>query len=207
MRATEPLKHAAHLFPRRSAVVCGEESLSWAAVLERTRRFAGGLRRLGVGPGGRVAVLMTNCHRYVDAYFGTIWAGAVVVPLNYRLAPAELAYQLRRMEAEVLVLGESCRELHEQLASEPLPVRRLIYAGQSPPPGAIPLESVVAESDPVEDLSSGDRESCLVAFTGATTGLPKGVVVSHQYLAGNALRMIGHAFPFGDGEVSDWGRP
>lgn len=202
MRATDPLKHAVRLFPGRTAVVCGEESLTWAQVGERARRFAGGLKRLGVERGDRVAILMLNCHRYVDAYLGTIWAGAVIVPLNYRLAAVELAYQLRRAGVEVLVVSEACRELYEQLASEPHPVRCVIYAGEAPAPsGALSFESFVGESGPIDDLSGEDQEVCLIAYTGATTGLPKGVMVSHQYLAGNGLRMIGHAFEYADGEV------
>src|SRR5579864_3766106 len=88
------LRYAEQQFPQRTAVVCGEERFTYAQLAERTGKLAGALRKLGIQPGDRVAFLSTNCHRLLEAYYGVLEAGAVLLPLNIRLAPQELAFIL-----------------------------------------------------------------------------------------------------------------
>src|SRR5215470_6427669 len=81
------LRYAELQFPNKTAVVCKEERLSYAQFGDRAARLAGALRNAGVKPGERVAFLSLNCHRLLEAYFGVLDAGAILVPLNYRLSP------------------------------------------------------------------------------------------------------------------------
>ena len=74
----------------RPAVVCGERTFDHTTLADRCERVCGGVASLGLRPGDRVAVLAANCHRYVELYLGVPSAGLVLVPLNIRLAPAEL---------------------------------------------------------------------------------------------------------------------
>ena len=71
---------------------------------ERASRLAGALREAGVKAGDRVAFLSLNCHRLLEAYYGVLEAGAVLLPLNIRLAPQELAYILNDAGAKILFL-------------------------------------------------------------------------------------------------------
>src|ERR1700740_3552422 len=101
------LRYAEQQYPQRTAVVCGKERFTYAQFAERVSRLSGALRKTGVQAGDRVAFLSTNCHRLLEAYYGVIEAGAVLLPLNIRLAPQELAYILNDSGASVLFL-QSC---------------------------------------------------------------------------------------------------
>jgi fatty-acyl-CoA synthase len=76
------LRYAEQQYPSRAAVVCGRERFTYSQFAERAGRLAGALRIIGVRPGDRVAFLSTNCHRLLEAYFGVLEAGAVLLPLN-----------------------------------------------------------------------------------------------------------------------------
>ena len=95
----EPLAHARSCFPERIAVIDGGRSLTYAELAERCARLAGGLKALGVQRGDRVTLLAANGHRYLEAYFGLPAAGMVLVPLNTRLAPTELAHIVQHSAA------------------------------------------------------------------------------------------------------------
>ena len=99
------LRYAEQQFPNKLAMVCGDVRLTYAQVAERVRRLAGGLHELDVVSGDRVAFLSTNCHRLIEAYYGVLEAGAILLPLNIRLAPHELAFILRDAGVKVCLWG------------------------------------------------------------------------------------------------------
>src|SRR6202023_658085 len=85
------LRYAEQQYPGKTAIVCGDQRFTYAQFAERASRLAGVLRQTDVQPGDRVAFLSLNCHRLLEAYYGVLQAGAVLLPLNFRLAPLELA--------------------------------------------------------------------------------------------------------------------
>ena len=85
------------------AVVCGDLVVDHGTLAERCERAVGALRGLGLQRGDRIAVLAANCHRYVEPYFGVPSAGMVLVPLNTRLAAAELVGIVRAARPALLV--------------------------------------------------------------------------------------------------------
>ncbi|MGZ4674407.1 MAG: AMP-binding protein, partial [Ilumatobacteraceae bacterium] len=107
----DPLAHARTCFAERIAVIDGERSITYDELAERCARLAAGLSALGVGRGDRVALLAANGHRYLEAYFGLPAAGMVLVPLNTRLAPTELAHIVRHSGARVLITDRSADAL------------------------------------------------------------------------------------------------
>ena len=94
MHLAQGLNRAATINPRGTATVFGDRRRSWAEVADRVARLAGGLTRLGVARGDRVAVLALNGDRYFEALFAVPAAGAALVPINTRLAPPEIAHIL-----------------------------------------------------------------------------------------------------------------
>jgi long-chain acyl-CoA synthetase len=107
----ELLRSTVERYPDRTAIVeLGGPSATYAEIWARARRVAGGLRSAGVGTGDRVAVQLGNGLDWVLSFWGAHLAGAVVVPLNTRLAPAE---------ADVIV--EDCAAAHVVRAGKPLP--------------------------------------------------------------------------------------
>src|SRR6201998_3116357 len=119
------LRYAEQQYPRRIAAVCNQDRFTYAKFAERTRRLAGALRQAGVQPGDRVAFLSTNCHRLLEAYYGVLEAGAVLLPLNIRLSPDELAFVLNDSGASVLFYQKRFVEVVESLRSRLSAVRGL----------------------------------------------------------------------------------
>src|SRR5271169_491969 len=107
------LRYAAQQYPRRTAVVCNDERYTYAQMAERVSRLAGALRQAGIQPGDRVAFLSTNCHRLLEAYYGVLEAGAVLLPLNIRLTASELGYILNDAGATILFVEKQFLPLVE----------------------------------------------------------------------------------------------
>src|SRR5437016_14551131 len=105
------LRYAQQQFPHKTAVVCGDQRSTYAQFAGRAARLAGALRNAGVQPGDRVAFLSLNCHRLLEAYYGVLEAGAVLLPLNIRLAPLELAYILNDAGATFVFLENQFFEM------------------------------------------------------------------------------------------------
>ncbi|MFM8354325.1 MAG: AMP-binding protein, partial [Gammaproteobacteria bacterium] len=94
MRLTQGIHRAVQLHAARPALVGEGVHRSWAEFADRVARLAGVLQSQGVLPGDRVAILAQNTPAHVEAYFGTLWAGAVMVPVNTRWALPEKVHCL-----------------------------------------------------------------------------------------------------------------
>jgi long-chain acyl-CoA synthetase len=185
------LRRAARNFADNQAVIDGETRLTWREVDRRVRRLASELRGLGVQPGERVAILMLNGFRYLELYYAIPRIGALVVPLNYRLAEPELAAILADSGASTLVVDDSFAPTGQRLAdAQPL---RLIHASSSASPvGMQSYEALIEGAGETEpDWGRPIDEDALVGlyYTGGTTGRAKGVMLSHKNLAANALHV------------------
>src|SRR5450432_829391 len=112
------LRHAEQQYPQRTAVVCNQDRFTYAQFADRARRLAGALRQNAVQPGDRVAFLSTNCHRLLEAYYGVLEAGAVLLPLNIRLSSDELAYILNDSGAKILFIEKSFLPVVESFRSK-----------------------------------------------------------------------------------------
>src|SRR5208283_2171977 len=100
------LRYAEEQFPGKTAVVCQDLRFTYAEFGDRVGRMAGALRSAGLKAGDRVAFLSLNCHRLLEAYYGVLEAGCILLPLNHRLAAPELAYILNDSGAAVLFLEQ-----------------------------------------------------------------------------------------------------
>ena len=98
------LRYAREQFPEKVGVVCGEQRFTYAQFAERAARLAGALIAAGAKPGDRIAFLSTNCHRLLEAYYGVLEAGCVLVPLNIRLGAQELSFVLNDAGARFLFI-------------------------------------------------------------------------------------------------------
>lgn len=188
MQLTQGIHRSARINPEGLATIDGPRRRTWAEVADHVARYAGWLRAMGIAPNDRVAVLAQNGDHYFDSYFAIFWAGAVIVPLNTRLTPAELRFQLEDVGAAMLLVGDGFETQAEALARDlpNLPIERFDEAG-----GALRLR--IAACDPIADQGRGDADLAGVFYTGGTTGLPKGVMLTHRNLvsvANNLIMMI-----------------
>jgi len=186
------LRYAEQQYPQRTAVVCGKERFTYAQFAERVGRLAGALRESGARPGDRVAFLSTNCHRLLEAYYGVVEAGAVLLPLNIRLAPQELAYILNDSGACVLFLESQFLELVESFRSKLTTVKTFYSLDRAPQDGWISaqnFEALLSSAPPYRaDIMQVDENSLAELFyTSGTSAEPKGVMLTHRNIYLHAL--------------------
>ena len=183
----EFLERTAWVYRGRTAVVDGGRRFTYTQFHERVHRQASALRKLGIAPGDRVAVLAPNTVAALEAQFGVILAGAVLVMLNTRLQAAELVWILNHCEARAAIadpqlapLLESARDELPHLAHLISDYEGLLAQGESSFAGA---------------LDPGPDEDGLISvnYTSGTTGFPKGVMFTHRGAYLNALgEMLEH---------------
>ncbi|TDD88440.1 long-chain-fatty-acid--CoA ligase [Saccharopolyspora karakumensis] len=173
--------------PGRTAVVFGERALTYAELADRVARLANRLRAVGVRPGSRVAYLGTNHPSFVETMFATHQLGAILVPLNFRLAPPEIAYMLEDSGSEVLVYGPGAREVVRSIADPP----GVVVALEDPEGGELDYETWLNEGDTAPaDVQVSGEEIALILYTSGTTGRPKGAMLSHANLVWNAYNLL-----------------
>src|SRR5258708_25506896 len=98
----ELARRARRLYPDREAVVDGDVRLSYGQFFERCDRWSSVLQRLGVGRGDRVAYIAPNTHAQLESFYAVPQAGAVLVPINYRLVASDFAYLIHHRGARIV---------------------------------------------------------------------------------------------------------
>lgn len=176
MHLLDGLLRSARVRPRDPAILNEGPPQDWAGLAGRIARIAGGLSAAGIGAGSRVAILALNGPAYLEAIHAIPWAGAVMVPLNTRLAEPELAFMLEEARAEALVFDAAHAGMARNLAAG-LPGLRHLWAID--PVAGLPAWEELAGGTPIPDPQPGAREMLAICYTGGTTGRPKGVMLSH----------------------------
>ncbi|MEZ5561249.1 MAG: AMP-binding protein [Pseudomonadales bacterium] len=176
----DPLRRALQLAPDKLAVVSGDDRYTFRQLADRCARLVGAMHSLGLQRGDRVAILAANCSQYIETYVGIPAGGLVVVPLNTRHAQPELEYALQDSGARVLITDRSA----DALGTLAGVVEHVISIPDS-------YESAVTGAEPVP-LGAGIDENDLAGlfYTGGTTGLSKGVMLSHRNLIANTFHWL-----------------
>ena len=188
MDLTQPLHKALTERPRATALVCGARRSDFATFVDRVARLAAVLRSLGVGPGDRVGMLGLNSDRYVEYLYATWWAGGVVNPVNIRWSPREVAYSLDDCDTRILLADAHFGPVALAQRGLSASLTTLLHFGDGPAPqGMLDAEALMAQAAPVADARRGGAELAAVMYTGGTTGLPKGVMLSHGNLYAGQL--------------------
>lgn len=186
------LRYAEQQFPKRTAIVCGKDRFTYEQFAERASRLSGALRARGVRPGDRVAFLSTNCHRLLEAYYGVLEAGAVLLPLNIRLAAQELAFILNDSGARVLFFQKHFVDLVEAFRPHLSMVETFCLLDGEPERewmASHNYEALLASAVPHRrDITTVDENALAELFyTSGTSAQPKGVMLTHRNVYLHAL--------------------
>ncbi|MBA3788521.1 MAG: long-chain fatty acid--CoA ligase [Actinobacteria bacterium] len=154
------IRDRARTTPQRVAIDFLDEKTTYCELDERSERLAAGLLQKGLVPGDRVATLTGSNPQHVVVFFACAKAGLILLPLNWRLAVPELAYQLADAEPAVLLtspeFAETAASLHRRTAG---------------------LEDFATDCD--KKRSPADGDGLLLVYTSGTTGRPKGALLTH----------------------------
>ncbi|HGJ8973796.1 TPA: class I adenylate-forming enzyme family protein [Pseudomonas aeruginosa] len=193
MQLTLSLHKAARERPTALACVYGSRHTDQRTFLEQVARLAGALRASGVQPGDRVGLLSLNSDRYLLCLYAILWAGGVINAINTRWSLDEMAYSLDDSETGVLFVDDGFAALGALLSERCADLRCLLSCAQSDGPGDYPTFSQLLAHAPVDDARRAGDDLAALLYTGGTTGAPKGVMLSHANLLGNALSTLAAA--------------
>ena len=176
------LSRSARVFPDKVAIVHGERRTTYREFEERANRLASALRASGVAPGDRVAFLAPNIPALLEAHYGVPASGAVLVAINTRLAPQEVADILAHCGARLVFCDHELVDLVEGIDVE---VVRIDDTGTPEDP----YEQFLAGGSPeqVEHPVADEEDVISINYTSGTTGRPKGVMYTHRGAYLNAL--------------------
>ncbi|WP_114314020.1 long-chain-fatty-acid--CoA ligase [Thermus caldifontis] len=206
---TELLRENARRYPQKVALEFLGRSLSYQGLWQEVEAFAKGLQEAGLKPGDRVAIMLPNSPQFVIAFYGTLLAGGVAVNTNPMYTPRELRHQLLDSGAKALVILDLLLPRYQEVKAEapvgilvrtgiqdylPFP-KNLLYPlalkrkGQAPKDlEGIPWRAFLKPGQP-QPIPLDLDDLALLQYTGGTTGVAKGAMLTHRNLSSNALQV------------------
>lgn len=192
-------RKGSRVFPDKVAMVFEGNRITYREMNDRVNRLANALIGLGFKKGDRLTILAENTFKYMEVYFAAAKAGGSVTPLNFRLSDAELTHIINDSEATLYLAGDGYEERSLGLKLDLKGIKNWISLDKKIN-GYLFYENLIkdaSDTDPVVEVDENDM--AILMYTGGTTGLPKGVMLSHRNLLTSAYGLIIiHSFTFND---------
>jgi fatty-acyl-CoA synthase len=179
------LERSAYVFPDKVAVVHGDRRYTYGQLEERVNRLASALRRAGLAKHDRVGFICPNIPAMLEAHYGVLLAGGILVAVNIRLSSDEIGYILEHSGAKFLFVDHEFEGLIKPLYLGAIKTVRVDDTGA---PGD-PYEDFLATGspEPVASWLEDEEETICINYTSGTTGRPKGVMYSARGAYLNAI--------------------
>ncbi|MGI9433020.1 MAG: long-chain-fatty-acid--CoA ligase [Myxococcota bacterium] len=189
------LRRPAALWPDKTAIVDGDLRLSYGDYQARVNQLSNALVRAGIGPGDRVCILSPNSHYFLESFYATSQVGAILVPLNYRLVPADHEYILNHAGVRAVLVDHEYVPVVEEIRGALPSVELWVRAGGTgTASGWTDWDGWIADeattAPPAPERSENDVVS--INYTSGTTARPKGVMLTHRNCYLNACNLIAH---------------
>ncbi len=193
-------EHTADVVPQRTALVCGDRSITFAELDKRANRLAHHLAERGVGEGDHVAIYSLNSIEFVETMLAAYKLRAVPINVNYRYEDEELLYLLDNADVVAVVYQASFSDRIASVADRISTLRHLIEIDDGTDPNthvrAVRYEDAVGVHAEERDFGPRDDGDLYILYTGGTTGMPKGVMWRHE----DVWRALGGGIDFVSGE-------
>jgi acyl-CoA synthetase (AMP-forming)/AMP-acid ligase II len=194
------LEKAARLRPDQPALVHGPEVISYREFRARALRIGGNLLALGLKPGDRVAFCLANSPRILETIYGCFAAGLIVVPVNARLHPREIAYIISNSGARVLIHGPEYNDGIVEHLGEFAGLERRICTAQAK--GAAHFDALLGAAAGLKEAAEGEpTDPCWLFYTSGTTGKPKGAIWTHRTVRVVVMNYLADVYNIQPGEV------
>ncbi len=194
---TFPLREAARNFAHKLAVIepeAGGREWSYADLEDQSSALAASLAELGIKPGDRVALWMKNSVEYILSFYGILKAGGTVVPASTHYSEQEVIHQLQVTEAAAIITTEERLSQASQIKTGAFGLRLVISDATKDASGSghISFSSLLTVKTRLDRSVEGDLSDTLAVlpFSSGTTGLPKGVMLTHSNLLHNLYQVV-----------------
>jgi acyl-CoA synthetase (AMP-forming)/AMP-acid ligase II len=195
------------LHGHREAVVDGDLRLTYEQFFDRCDRWSQALQGLEVAPGDRIATIAPNTHAQLESFYAVPQAGAVLVPINYRLTPDDFVYIVNHSGASVVCAHSDYLDALDGIRGQMPGVRHFVALEGAPRAGWVDYEAAIAGAGPdFRRPDIGERDLLTINYTSGTTARPKGVMITHRNAALNAIGTLLH-LPIGVGQRYLWTLP
>ena len=215
------LQEAAEVYPENIATVFFDKKTKYGELWEKVLRFANSLQQLGVKKGDRIGIYLPNCPQFAIAFFAINRLGAMIVPFNTQYVDHELEYQINDSGARIIIcvdiVYKRVRRLRDKkiidldhiivtsLRDEMTFSKRWLgtLLGKVPlsrriQPEDLSFKEMIADGDPkaVPDVEINPKEDlALIQYTGGTTGISKGAMLTHYNIVSNQLQLTNVMYP------------
>ena len=187
-------------FPDRTAFIFEGQRVTHADYLGRVERLAGGLARLGVQPGDRLGILSQNCLEMVDLIGAAALLGAILLPVNYRLNPDEMAYVLADGAPVVMIVGADYHDTVAALKGS-LPSVRHYFGIGATHPALLPFAQLPAADGNAPPADIDADAGFVIIHTAAVGGRPRGGLLSQAGML-TAQSSLVQAWALDEGDVN-----
>lgn len=190
-------RRAIKYYPEKTAIIDENKTFTYKEFGNRTDRLSVALHNAGIQEKDHVAVMLPNTHYMLECFYGIGQLGAVMVPLNYRLAAKDLAYIIKHSDAKTLIVDAEFGKLIEDVQDQ-LPVEKYIIVevdGHESKLNGITYEEFigeVAEDAEPPKVEIDENQLLTLNYTSGTTSNPKGVMLTHRSNYLNAANFLHH---------------
>ncbi len=167
----------ARIFSSKEAWIYENGRYTFAEFCQGVDRLAYGLTKLGFKKGERLGVLSQNCYEYILLYGAAAKLGGIMLPINWRLTPAEIEYILADAQPRFLFLGKEYGNLAQEFKKK-LPFLERIFYWSGDEPEASAFASLLEEEGEIRDSDVSDDDPYLIIHTAAVAGKPRGATLS-----------------------------
>ena len=199
-------RRARRLYGNREAVVDLGQRFTYGAFFERCDRWSAALQSLGIRQGDRVACISPNTHSQLESFYAVPQLGAVLVPINYRLAPHDFSYLIQHSGARIVCAHSDYLDALDSIRHD-IPSVEHFVAFEGARGGWLDYQRVISRTAPTfEKPEIGENDLLTINYTSGTTSRPKGVMITHRNAYMNVVGTLLH-FPMTSADRYLWTLP